>query len=355
MNKTTANLFATPVWYKKVQNKMTRTAEKAPFLGMVIPNEKKEYDPIVQELIDAGCVETPQAIDLVMSSFARLAQEQVGLYGRKLQTPFGFFGPKITGSMETQDAEVGSENELIMAVTPSPAFRAELSDIVPKEKTAERAKIPTPSIDSTLAEGASEYNVLEAGKSFCIAGMNLDLAHRNSDVLRVVNRKTGTEYPVTEYTPDSIFRIDATLPEDVPTGDYTLEVGTNHGDEAMPPVFGRRVVKVIGSTTPPPTPPTIDRIASGDAEGIVKGEYFSAFGSGLSFDAARGDEVKVKWGEGADAHELDGIEPTEATPTELKFAYPEGLQGVEPGTELTFEFKFNGETLEKNASLLANE
>lgn len=352
MNKTTANLFATPVWYKKVQNKMTRTAEKAPFLGMVIPNEKKEYDPIVQELIDAGCVETPQAIDLVMSSFARLAQEQVGLYGRKLQTPFGFFGPKITGSMETQDAEVGSDNELIMAVTPSPAFRAELSDIVPKEKTAERAKIPTPSIDSTLAEGASEYNVLEAGKSFCIAGMNLDLAHRDSDVLRVVNRKTGTEYPVTEYTPDSIFRIDATLPGNVPTGDYTLEVGTNHGDEAMPPVFGRRVVKVIGSATPPPTPPTVDNIASdGKTNEIAKGEKFYADGANLSFDRAGGDTVKVKWTEGGEEKEAQ-IEPTGTVPERMSFDFPDTLLGVPDNTELTFEFALGGATLEKSAELI---
>ena len=100
-----------------------------------------------------------------------------------------------------------------------------------------------------------------------------------------------------------------------------------------------------------PPGPTVDKVASEGADGIVKGEEFFADGTNLSFDVSAGDGIVVKWTQGGSAKEML-VMPTMITPTRLGFLAYEEFKDIPDGTELTFEFTLGGSTLNKSTTLL---
>lgn len=107
-----------------------------------------------------------------------------------------------------------------------------------------------------------------------------------------------------------------------------------------------------GDTPPPPTPPNVTKVASEGKDGIVKGQGYAAEGENLFWNESC--HTTVRWTESGEAKSVEVV-PTEATPTKLTFDAEDAFDAIPDSTELTFEFDFDGEVVEKKSVLLAAE
>ena len=84
----------------------------------------------------------------------------------------------------------------------------------------------------------------------------------------------------------------------------------------------------------------VDNIASpnGKQGEIVKSKAIVATGKNLTYDASLGDSVTVSWKINDEEKSLL-LTPVEQSTTYLRFDWPEGLDEVESGTDLTFTFR----------------
>lgn len=73
----------------------------------------------------------------------------------------------------------------------------------------------------------------------------------------------------------------------------------------------------------------------------IKSKVIVANGNNLVYNAAWGDKVVVSWMEGEEKKSLELV-PSEQSAAYLRFDWPEGLNDLEPGTELTFSFSLHG-------------
>ena len=105
-----------------------------------------------------------------------------------------------------------------------------------------------------------------------------------------------------------------------------------------------------GDTPPPPTPPNVTKVASEGKDGIVKGQGYAAEGENLFW--REGCKTTVRWTESGEAKSVEVV-PTEATPTKLTFDAEEAFDAIPDNTELTYEFDFDGEVVEKKSLILA--
>ena len=107
-----------------------------------------------------------------------------------------------------------------------------------------------------------------------------------------------------------------------------------------------------GDTPPPPTPPDVTKVASEGKDGVVKGQGYAAEGENLFWN--ENCHTTVRWTESGEAKSLEVV-PTEVTETKLTFDAEDAFDAIPDNTELTFEFDFDGEVVEKKSVLLAAE
>lgn len=88
----------------------------------------------------------------------------------------------------------------------------------------------------------------------------------------------------------------------------------------------------------------IDNLSSpnGKKGEIIKSKAIVANGNNIVYNAAWGDKVTVNWMDGEEAKSLE-LTPSEQSAAYLRFEWPEGLNDLEAGTELTFKFALHGE------------
>ena len=151
---------------KLYKNKL-KSADKAPYLGRVVPRGTYNLDDLLREVAKEAGISEAEA-RLIHNVAWKVIEEELGK-GHKVQTPFGLFEPAISGTLPHPDSPFDpKKNKVYVKVTPPVAWRKELAKLTPI--------IVGPESDLVISEvftgslGAKGYNVVKSGESFVVTG-----------------------------------------------------------------------------------------------------------------------------------------------------------------------------------------
>ena len=323
------------------------TKDVAPYLGSYIAKETVKEPAFANTIATLCGMSAVQVMAILDGSFEAI--EELELSGLvRVHTDVGTVCGVITGSFPTADAAFDKEkNALELALRLDEEIKLALTDIVPY--IAQDDSLTKLRVDNVMdLETPKPYNLIHGQGVFRVAGFNMVLDDEGADACLV--NAMGTTFPlvIDEVVSKQLFK--AHTAALLPAGDYKLVVKSRAGDAEGPLQTSFRKVKYLRTSAPF----TVDDVASeGHTGEIVSGTAFAASGTGLRFDAASGDTVKVKWTEDGEAKSIS-IVPAETTAEKMSFEFPEGLVGVPVDTELTFEFTL-GESVKDKGSKLVEE
>ena len=249
----------------------------------------------------------------------------------------------ISGSVQSMDGALTEANEIYILLTPSDAFRNEVAKIIPSRASSDKVRVKLENVEDLATHrklicGTGEFVLTGSGLSAKREGESLVLCMLDGEevVAATVLAKEGMGE-----------RIYAQLAESVESGTYLLRLVTRgyYTPDAEPESYTKKVQVEADE----PVPPTVEKVATEGADGIIKGAAFAAVGSHLTFGA--GDKVKVKWTQGGEEKEIE-ITPTDTTPEKMSFDFPDALMSVPVDTELTFEFSLGEAVREKDTTLI---
>lgn len=231
------------IFFFKMENKMEKSKEKAPYIGVLDLNGTVEMTSLYEDIAEQAGLSVAK-VRQILTSYGEVACENLGL-GYKVITPFGYLIPHITKSFPTRDAPFDpATNELIGVFYPNEETRKWVSDIVPKERKDARADLGGPRILSVYTEDLG-YSKVEKNKLFRIAGTGLFIVNPETDKVTLTNAKTGAVTQITTLTPSGNgLRIDGKFTTDLPAGAYTLTVETTGGVESGKAIPASRNVEV---------------------------------------------------------------------------------------------------------------
>ena len=249
---------------------------------------------------------------------------------------------QITGKFATADAEFGPGNKLLLAIRLDSDIRNCLINVTPTivtEETTTKLRV----LDVQDVAEPRPYGLVHGKRPFLIFGVNMVLADEGATVFIEDSRGITHEVVVDEIVKEKQI-IRAHTAALLEPGDYKVIVKSRGGDAEGQLQSDFRKVKYLRVVDPP----TVDKIATDGADGIVKDEAFAATGTNLSF--GEGDSVTVKWTQGGTDKTAE-IEPKDTEPERMTFDFPDALVNVPNGTELTFVFKIGGASVEKKTTL----
>ena len=326
-----------------IHENLGATKTSAAYLGSYIAKETvKEGSFALTACMKAG-MSPIQFRAIIDGSFQAIQDlEREGLV--RVNTDLGVICAYIPGSFPTADAAPDPEkNKLCLCLRLADDIRLSLADKVPTIVADE--SLTKLRVDNVMdLETPRPYNLIHGKHVFRVAGVNMVLDDVGATVYLTDKNGVTYEVVVDEVISKQLFkgRTAALLP----AGDYKLVVKSRAGDAEGPLQSAFRRVKYLEVADPEPI---VDRIASDGADGIVKGEAFAATGENLSF--GEGDSVTVKWTQGG-ADKSAEIEPKGTTPERMSFDFPNALDSVPGGTELTFVFEIGGASVEKTTTLV---
>ena len=233
--KDTTIVDETIVW-NKVENKMSTTAEDAPYLGVVQVKDTITFDKLVSLIKAEGCSENELEIKRFLTKAAELLKSYVA-QNYKVYTPFGLAGVHITKSFTAADAAFDANtNEAIMGILTNEEVRECLDGVTLKEDKEAAAVLAGPKINS-VCTGGTRFSEIVGTTPFVIAGSGLDLdSTKATDVVTLIN-KAGVETNASSYTVDGEgFRVTAQMGTALAAGDYTLQVSKNEGSTTEPKI-----------------------------------------------------------------------------------------------------------------------
>ena len=151
---------------KLYKNKL-KSADKAPYLGRVVPNGTYNEDDVLREVAKEAGISEAEA-RLIHNVAWKVIEEELGK-GYKVRTPFGLFEPVISGTLPHPDSSLDPrKNKIYIKVTPPAELRNALAKVTPI--------IVGPESDLAISEvftgslGAKGYNVVKSGESFVVTG-----------------------------------------------------------------------------------------------------------------------------------------------------------------------------------------
>lgn len=211
------------IFFSKMENKMEKSKEKAPYIGVLSLNGTVEMSALCQGIADETGLSVAK-VTQILSAYGEVAIQNLGM-GYKVVTPYGYFVPHITKSFPTQDAPFDPEtNELIGVFYPNEETRKWVSDIVPKELKDARADLGGPRILSMWTDGLG-YSQCAKDKTFRIVGSGFPTVIDANNKVTFTHPKTGEVTTLTDVTPSGNgLRLDCKFTVDLPPGTYLLTV-----------------------------------------------------------------------------------------------------------------------------------
>ena len=313
------------------------TKESAPYLGSYIAKETIKEDSFASSACAKAGMSPIQFRAIIDGSFQAIEElERQGLV--RIHTDLGVICAYIPGSFPTADAAPDPEkNKLCLCLRLADEIRLSLADTVPVIVADD--SLTKLRVDNVMdLETPRPYNLIHGKHVFRVAGFNMVLDDVGATVYLTDKNGVTYEIVVDEVISKQLFKgHTAAL---LPAGDYKLVVKSRAGDAEGPLQSAFRRVKYLEVEDPEPT---IDTIVTPGYEGIVKGEGFTAEGSGLSWH--EGDSVKAKWDEDGEEREVE-LTPTSTTPTKMSFDAVEAFDAIPDDTEITFEFELSGASVE---------
>ena len=319
------------------------TKESAPYLGSYLSKETIKSDAFAAKIAEKCGLPAIQVQAIIAGAFDVIEElEQEGLVRIHIDgfTVCGI----ITGSFPTADAEFNPEkNTLQLALRLDESIRNELAAVVPSIVTD--SSVTRLRVDNVMdLEAPRPYNVIHGKHVFRVAGFNMVLTDEGAGVALVDSRGIEYELVIDEVVSKQLFKAHtAVLLE---PGDYKLVVKSKAGDAEGPLQTAFRRVKYLAIEDPF----TVEKVASEGEDAIVKGEAFSATGTGLSF--GEGDSVTVKWTEGGEEKSLE-LTPSDTAPTKMDFDAVDAFDDIPDNTELTFEFDLGGRHVERETEIVS--
>ena len=320
------------------------TKESAPYLGSYIAKETIKEDSFASSACAKAGMSPIQFRAIIDGSFQAIEElERQGLV--RIHTDLGLICAYIAGSFPTADAAPDPEkNKLCLCLRLADDIRLLLADTVPTIVADD--SLTKLRVDNVMdLETPRPYNLIHGKHVFRVAGVNMVLDDVGATVYLTDKNGVTYEVVVDEVISKQLFKgHTAAL---LPAGDYKLVVKSRAGDAEGPLQSAFRRVKYLEVEDPEPT---IDTIVTPGYEGIVKGEGFTAEGSGLSWH--EGDSVKAKWDEGGEEREVE-LTPTSTTPTKMSFDAVDAFDAIPDDTEITFEFEIGGKSVEKDTTVIS--
>ena len=321
------------------------TKVRAPYLGTYVSKETVKIDPIseaVAKLCGLPAIQVQTILTGAFDQIARMQQEDGAV-----RVNFDGFAvcQVIKGPFASSDAAFDpAVNTLELAILLNDDVRNFLVNVVPAIVADDTAtKVRVQNVADT--ETPRPYQVIHGKHPFCVTGINLVMDDEGAEVY--LEDLKGIKFTCTVDEVKSKQEFVAHSDSLLDGGDYKLWVKSRGGDAEGTLQSDFRKVKYLHIEDPI----TIDEIVSEGADGIVKGEAFAAYGSGISFHRSAGDTVKVKWTQDGEEHSLD-LEPTATEPEKMSFDAVDAFNDIPDETELTFEFTLSGVELEATTPIL---
>ena len=314
----------------------------APYLGTYVTKrdvDMKELCERASQLSGLPAIQLEGMILGALNAAAEMQKESV------VKVNFDGFCviAQITGKFATADAEFGPGNKLLLAIRLDSDIRNCLVNVTPTivtEETTTKLRV----LDVQDVAEPRPYGLVHGKHPFHIFGVNMVLTDEGATVFLEDSRGITYDVVVDEIVKEKQI-IRAHTAALLEPGDYKVVVKTRAGEPDGELQSDFRKVKYMKVVDPV----TVDKVASDGADGIVKGEAFAATGTGLSF--GEGDSVTVKWTQGGTDKTAE-IEPKGTTSERMTFDFPNALDSVPGGTELTFVFEIGGASVEKKTTLI---
>lgn len=320
------------------------TKAVAPYLGNYVSKETVKIDPISEAVAKLCGLPAIQVQTILTGSFDQIArmQQEDGA----VRCNFDGFAvcQVIKGLFPSSDAAFDpAVNTLELAILLNDDVRNHLVNVVPAivaDDTATKVRV------DNVADVATPrpYQVIHGKHPFCVTGINLVMSDEGAEVYLEDSKGIKFECTVDEVKSKQEFTAHTNAL--LEGGDYKCWVKSRGGDAEGTLQSDFRKVKYLHIEDPF----TINSVVTPGYEGIVKGEGFTAEGSGLSW--GEGDSVKAKWMQDGEEHEI-AVTPTSATQTKMSFDAVEAFDALPDDTEITFEFDIGGSTAEKDTTVIS--
>ena len=175
---------------KLYKNKL-KSADKAPYLGRVVPNGEAHLDDILQEVAKNTGWTLP-TVRMYYNVFLEQLKDELQK-GNKVKTALGTFEPAISGTVPYVDSPLDpKKNKVYIKVTPPAELRNALAKVTPI--------IVGPESDLAIREvftgslGAKGYNVVKSGESFVVTG---DGFQEGGELAVAIKDANGVSHAVT--------------------------------------------------------------------------------------------------------------------------------------------------------------
>ena len=321
------------------------TKEVAPYLGTYVSKETVKIDPISEAVAKLCGLPAIQVQTILSGAFELIAKMEKEDGAVRVNFDGFAVGQVIRGHFASSDAAFDpAVNALELAILLNEDVRNYLVNVTPTIVADEYAtKVRVHNVADTVTP--RPYQVIHGKHPFCVTGINLVMSDEGAEVY--LEDSKGIKFTCTvdevKSKQEFVAHSDALLDG----GDFRLWVKSRGGDAEGTLQSDFRKVKYLHIEDPI----TIDEIVSEGADGIVKGEAFAAYGSGISFHRSAGDTVKVKWTQDGEEHSLD-LEPTATEPEKMSFDAVDAFNDIPDETELTFEFTLSGVEVEATTPIL---
>ena len=321
------------------------TKTMAPYLGNYVSKETVKVDPISEAVAKLCGLPAIQVQTILTGAFEHIAKMEKEDGAIRVNFDGFAVAQVIKGTFQSSDSAFDPDaNQLDLAILLNEDVRNYLVNVTPTIVADENAtKVRVHNVAD--CETPRPYQVIHGKHPFCVTGINLVMEDEGAEVYLEDSKGIKYECVVDEVKSKQEFNAHSVML--LEGGDYKLWVKSRGGDAEGSLQSDFRKVKYLHIEDPI----TIDEIVSEGADGIVKGEAFAAYGSGISFHRSAGDTVKVKWTQDGEEHSLD-LEPTATEPEKMSFDAVDAFNDIPDETELTFEFTLSGVELEATTPIL---
>ena len=252
------------IGYKLVKNNMPATAEKAPYLGMVIPVGSLAYDNILREMIDGGTKMSLATARYFLETFYDYAARKIAADAVRINTGTVAIYPMIDGSFDSEDAEFDPErNSLYVGATLSQSLRDRVAGIVP-DATGDETK-GTVKMDRVYDIESQTRGVIDGTNPFRISGRNLTVPDAEDESLALY-AKDGvtkvTDITVSETDEGQWIICHLSDAAAVPKGTYKVRIAS-HGLDPTDPLTVATLTVTLVEAVPEPKPEPIGKSTDG--------------------------------------------------------------------------------------------
>ena len=219
----------------RVRKNPLKTKDVVPYLGEVVPAGTCDTDMVVKDMAANLGMTKPTGrmfLEALIEEITELLKQ-----GNKVETPFGWMEPAISGTMPCEDSPFDpKKNEVYIKVTPPKALRDALKKVVPERLDAPELSIGTV---VTASVGTRAYNAVKRGEPFVVTGSGFEEGMTAS-----LSDGKGAAHPlvVESVRPTSLV---CSFSAAVPKGAATLSVSVPDEETGCVRARATRKVKVV--------------------------------------------------------------------------------------------------------------